>query len=82
MSVLAVGCCIHCGAGYVTVSGTSIDGTVHFDPNAGTINVPVDFESTTLNQDIQDGLKAKLQAAPYSMVFGPDDTVRIAPAWG
>lgn len=80
MAILAVGAVIHAGPGYVVVSGTSWDWGVHFDPNAGTINVNgLDFSSPTLKADIEAGLKAKLSAAPYNMTFASDDTVLIVP---
>lgn len=79
MAILAVGAVVHTGPMYVTVSGTSLDSSVHFDVNAGTIKVDVDFGSTTLKADIQAGLKAKLEAAPYNMTFASGDTVLIVP---
>lgn len=87
MAILAVGAVIHAGPGYVVVSGTSWDRGVHFDPNAGTIDVNggtinvngLDFSSPTLKADIEAGLKAKLSAAPYNMTFASDDTVLIVP---
>lgn len=78
MAILAVGAIIHAGPMYVTVSGTSLDSSVHFDPNAGTINVTgLDFTSATLKADIEAGLQAKLAASPYNMTFGGGDTVLI-----
>lgn len=79
MAILAAGAVVHAAPGYVVVSGTSLDGSAHFDENSGTINVYVDFASSTLKADIEAGLKAKLEAAPYNMTFGGGDTALIVP---
>jgi hypothetical protein len=80
VSILATGAIINTGANYATVSGESVDGTVQFNPNAGTINVPVsDWSSYTLKEDIEAGLQAKLEASPYNMTFGSGDVCRIVP---
>lgn len=66
---------VHC-------SGKSTDASVDFTgATNGTIGVAgLSWDSYTLNSDIEDAVRTRLQSAPYSMTFGAGDTVRMLPA--
>jgi hypothetical protein len=84
MSVIAV-CTLDSvfdnGVAYLRVSGMSVDATVDFTGNEnGTIALLPNWNSATINADIQAAVATRLQSAPYSMTFGVGDTVLLLPA--
>lgn len=81
MSVVAV--CLITGISAITPThGLQLTADCRIE-NSAIYSVGVgdlDPNSYRLNEDIEEAIKAVLQASPNNITFGSDDTVRLVPA--